>query len=164
MGSFVVLARIGSRQLKRMDPGIVFIAGGNNVMNRTLDIEPIHLGDLGDDFDHYAIDAYTGNWDLERGNPTIPEVSLMKFYRMASELSNRLGKGKEIFVDESGFSIRYGAPFDTGSAVQLANLAARAIIISKAGPLKAFVLYQPFGHATAKTQDDERHAAARGNP
>ena len=160
MSNFVILSRIGSRQMKKINPEIKFIAGGNNVMERLLDIEPIHMGDLANDFDGYAIDAYTGNWDIGRGNPTIPEASLMKFYRLASELSQRLGKGKEIYNDEIGYSINYGAPFSEGDAVEMARLCARAIIISKAGPLHAMVLYLPVVGVTTATKDSDRHMAA----
>ena len=67
MANFVTLVRLGSRQLKKIDPGIRIFAGGNNVMASTEKIEPIEMGDIVKDIDGYYIDAYTGQWDLVVG-------------------------------------------------------------------------------------------------
>ena len=144
MANFVVLTRLASRRLKKLDPEIRVYAGGNNVLEKTEDIEPIQMGDILPDFDGYYIDAYTGNWDLAKGGVLIPEIDLMKFYRKASALSVKLGKGKEIVNNECGYSIPYRAPFDRGIAMEQARLTARSLILSKAASVVLFYqLYQP---------------------
>ena len=136
MGQFVVVLRMGSRRLKKLDPEIRIFAGGNNVMGKMDTIEPIEMGDAVKDFDCYYIDGYTGNWDLSKGKKVqIPELDLMTFYRKASALSVSLGKGKYIVNNESGYSVPYGARFDRGLALVLAQFTARNIIISRAAPV-----------------------------
>ncbi len=143
MANFVTLTRLGSRQLKKLNPEIRIAAGGNNISERTDDIEPVQMGDIVREFDIYYIDAYTGNWDLAKGGVLGPEVDLMKFYRKASALSVRLGKGKAIANNETGYSISYGAPFDRGLALEQARLTARSLIISRAAPVLCYELFRP---------------------
>ena len=154
MAQFVTMVRMGSRQLKKLDPEIKIFAGGNNVMARTDDIEPIQMGDIVKDFDHYYIDAYTGNWDLAQGGVLIPEIDLMKFYRKASALSVSLGKGKEIVNNETGYCIPFGAPFDRGLALTQARLTARSFIISRAAPIMFYHLFTPNSYETYKELRD----------
>ena len=143
MGNFVTLARLGSRRLKKIDPEIRIAAGGNNVMSKTDEIERIAMGDLVKEFDHYFIDAYTGQWNLAVGGVMIPEIELMNFYRKASALSVSLGKGKYISNDETGYAINYGAPFDGDLALLQARLTARSFIISRAAPVLCYELHCP---------------------
>ena len=158
MSQFVVMTRMGSRLLKKLDPEIRIYAGGNNIPERTDDIEPIEMGDIVRDFDYYYIDAYTGNWDLAQGRVLIPEIDLMRFYRKASAFSVSLGKGKYIVNNETGYSIPYGARFDRGLAPELARLTARTIIISKAAPVLHFHLFQPNTYAyKGVPKDTDRH-------
>jgi len=157
MANFVVLTRLASRQLKELDPEIKIIAGGNNVMACTDNIEPLQMGDLMKDFDSYYIDAYVGNWDLGKGPGTIPEAGLMKFYEKASALSVSLGKGKYIYNDETGYCIPYGAPFDQGKAWEQAWLTARSLIMSKAAPVLAYELHMP--NFRPASNDADKHMA-----
>ena len=159
MSNFVTLVRIGSRQLKKIDPEIKILAGGNNIPAKTQDIEPIEMGDLVKEFDIYYIDAYTGNWDFSKGRVTIPEIGLMDFYRAASELSVRLGKGKYIANDETGYSIPYGTPFDGGMAVEMAYLTARSLIISRAAPVLCYQLFRPNDYSMVPKDDSAMHMA-----
>ena len=159
MSNCVILTRLISRKLRSIDPAIKIAAGGNNIPEKTNDIEPIQMGDLVNDFDIYYIDAYTGNWDLTKKRATIPEVALMDFYKAASALSIRLGKGKYIANDETGYSINYGAPFDRGLAVQQAYFTARSLIISKAAPVTKYELFRPNGYHTDPGKDSAMHMA-----
>ena len=159
MANFVTLVRLGSRQLKKIDPGIRIFAGGNNVMASTEKIEPIEMGDIVKDIDGYYIDAYTGQWDLVVGGEKIPELDLMKFYRASSALSVQLGKGKYIGNNETGYSINFGAPFDTGLAVKQAVLTARSLIISKAAPVLHYQLFRPNDYNRIPAGDSSRHMA-----
>ena len=143
MFNMMVTARMVSRKLKSLDPGIRFICGGNNRQEFTETIERIVMGDLVNDFDEYAIDAYTGNWDMRLGRHSIPELNLMNFYKAASKLSDSLGKGKYIRNDETGYAINYGARFDNGLAVEQAYLTARTIIITRFAPVSRFELHMP---------------------
>ena len=159
MSIFVTLVRMGSRQLKKMDPEVKIYAGGNNILEKTDDIEPIEMGDIVKDFDYYYIDGYTGNRDLARARVQIPEVDLMKFYRKASALSVSLGKGKYIVNNETGYAIPFGAPFDRGLALTQARLTARSIIISRAAPVLYYQLHTPNTHDTIRTEpaDGDQH-------
>jgi len=159
MANFVTLVRIGSRQLKKFDPEIKILAGGNNIPVKMQDVEPIEMGDIVKEFDIYYIDAYTGNWDFSKGRVTVPEVGLMEFYRAASELSVRLGKGKYIANDETGYSIPYGTPFDSEMARQLAYLTARSLIISKAAPVLCYQLFRPNDYNLVPKDDSAMHMA-----
>ena len=159
MANFVVLTRLGSRLLKKLDPEIRIYAGGNNVLENTDDIERITMGDLVKDFDGYYIDAYTGNWNFTKGSVEIPEVDLMNFYRKASELSISLGKGKHIFNNESGYCISYGAPFDGEMAREQARFTARSIIITKAAPVRCYELHMPCIRVSHLRNDSEPHMA-----
>ena len=143
MANFVILSRMGSRQIRKFDPTVKIRLGGNNVQKRLRDIEPIVLGDLVNEFDQYIIDAYTGNWDLSQGKATVPEGGLMNFYAEASKLSKSLGKGHIIGNEESGLAIPYGSTFDRGLSILQAELTARQLIISKAGPISHFELHMP---------------------
>ncbi|MBO4632549.1 MAG: hypothetical protein J5858_11560 [Lentisphaeria bacterium] len=143
MANFVILSRMGSRQIRKSDPTAKIRLGGNNVQARLRDIEPIVLGDLVNEFDQYIIDAYTGNWDLSKGQPTVPEGSLMSFYLEASRLAKSLGKSPIIGNEESGLAIPYGTPFDRGLAIVQAELTARQLIITKAGPVSHYELHMP---------------------
>ena len=87
MFNVMVRARMVSRKLKTTDPDIRIIVGGNNRQEFTETIERVVLADLVKDFDEYAIDAYTGNWNMILGQHSIPELRLMEFYRLASNLS-----------------------------------------------------------------------------
>ena len=159
MSNCVILTRLISRKLRSIDPAIKIAAGGNNIPDKTNDIEPIQMGDLVNDFDIYYIDAYTGNWDLTKKGVTIPEVALMDFYKVASGLSMRLGKGKYIANDETGYSINYGAPFDRGIAMQQAYFTARSLIISKAAPVIKYELFRPNGYNADPGKDSAIHMA-----
>lgn len=143
MANFVVLVRMGSRQIRKEIPDAKILIGGCSYQKTIADIERITLTDLVKEFDGYVIDAYTGNWNLRLGEPTLPEAELMNFYREASALSESLGKGKTIRNEELGFSINYGAAFDRGLAVDQAQLTARQLIITKAGPVSGFELHMP---------------------
>ena len=143
MFNMMVRVRMVSRALKAVDPEITIIAGGNNQQQFTDTVERIVMGDLVNDFDIYAIDAYTGNWDLCLGGYSIPELKLMDFYKTASSLSALLGKGKIIRDDETGYAINYGARFDRGLAVEQACLTARTIIITRYAPVSRFELHMP---------------------
>ncbi|MBO4633707.1 MAG: hypothetical protein J5858_17465 [Lentisphaeria bacterium] len=143
MANFVVLVRMGSRQIRKEIPDAKILIGGCNYQNTIADIERITLSDLVKEFDGYVVDAYTGNWKLNLGEPTLPEAELMSFYQAASALSDSLGKGKIIRNEELGFCINYGASFDRGLAVDQAQLTARQLIITKAGPVSGFELHTP---------------------
>ena len=154
MGQFVVVLRMGSRKLKKLDPEIRIFAGGNNVMGKMETIEPVEMGDVVKDFDCYYIDGYTGNWDLTKGKKVqIPEIDLMKFYRKASALSVSLGKGKYIVNNETGYSVPYGARFDRGLSLVLAQFTARNIIISKAAPLLYLHVEKPNAYPNRLKKD-----------
>ena len=143
MFNMMLRARMISRALKSVDPGIRIIVGGNNRQEFTDSIERIVLSDLVNDFDEYAIDGYTGNWDMRKGKHSIPELKLMDFYKAASDLSFSLGKGKVIRNDETGYAINYGARYDRGLAVEQADLTARTIIITRYAPVSRFELHKP---------------------
>ncbi|MBE6392503.1 MAG: hypothetical protein E7044_00380 [Lentisphaerae bacterium] len=146
MFNMMVRARMISRALKAVDPGMKIIVGGNNRQEYTETVERIVMGDLVNDFDEYAIDAYTGNWDMRLGRHSIPELNLMNFYNAASNLSASLGKGKFIRNDETGYAINYGARFDKGLAVEQAYLTARTMIITRYAPVSRFELHMPTYH------------------
>ena len=153
MANFVVLVRMGSRQIRKEIPDAKIMIGGCNYQNTIPDIERITLTDLVKEFDGYVIDAYTGNWKLNLGEPTLPEAELMSFYRAASALSDSLGKGKNIRNEELGYCINYGAAFDRGLAVDQAQLTARQLIITKAGPVSGFELHTPTKSITKDVPD-----------
>ena len=153
MANFVVLVRMGSRQIRKEIPGAKIMIGGCNIRGTLSDIERITLTDLVREFDGYVIDAYTGNWKLTLGEPTLPEAELMDFYRDASALSESLGKGKIIRNEELGYCINYGAAFDKGLAVTQAELTARQLIITKAGPVSGFELHTPTKSMTKDVPD-----------
>ena len=146
MFNMMVRARMVSRALKAVDPEMKIIVGGNNRQEYTETVERIVMGDLVNDFDEYAIDAYTGNWDMRLGRHSIPELNLMNFYKAASNLSASLGKGKNIRNDETGYAINYGARFDKGLAVEQAYLTARTMIITRYAPVSRFELHMPTYH------------------
>ena len=154
MGNFVTLARMGSRLLRKLDPEIKIYAGTTSGVQ----IAKIEMGDILQDFDIYYINAYTGNWDLYGGGVDIPEIGQKKIYQRASELSVSLGKGKYIANEETGYSINYGAPFDSGLAWDQARLTARSMIISKASPVIHYQLYRPNDYWLPK-DDSARHMA-----
>lgn len=157
MSNFMIMTRIGARHIRKFDPSIKILAGGNNIQKNTGDIERIVMGDLVRDFDQYIIDAYTGHWDMMSGKSLRPEVAKMSFYEDASRLSESLGKGKIIGNAESGYAISYGAPFDRGMAVTQAQYTARELIISKAGPVSFYELHTPtLQHNTGEMQDSSR--------
>ncbi|MBO4492726.1 MAG: hypothetical protein J5944_15360 [Lentisphaeria bacterium] len=143
MFNMMIRVRTVSRALKETDPGITIIAGGNNIQEFTDTVERIVMRDLINDFDIYAIDGYTGNWDMRLGTQAIPELKLMDFYKAASGLSDSLGKGKIIRNDETGYAINYGARFDRGLAVEQACLTARTTIITRYAPVSRFELHMP---------------------
>ena len=153
MANFVVLVRMGSRQIRKAVPDAKIMIGGCNIQKTLKDIERITLTDLVKEFDGYVIDAYTGNWKLNLGEPTLPETELMNFYKEASALSESLGKGKLIRNEELGFCINYGAAFDRGLAVDMAELTARQLIITKAGPVCGFELHTPTRELTKDLSD-----------
>ena len=160
MSNFVILTRLGSRLLKKIDPEIKIQAGGNNVPSKTATIEPIQMGDLVGSFDIYYIDAYTGQWDLAKVvGVMLPEVALMDFYKAASNLSVQLGKGKYISNNETGYSINYGAPFDRGLAPYQARLTARSLIISRAAPVLYYQLFRPNDYNQVPKDDFAMHMA-----
>ena len=154
MAHLVVMVRIASRQLKKIDPEIKIYAGGST---RFSDVEPLAMGDLVNEFDVYYFDGYTGQWDLTHGQGSIPEQNLMKFYRQASALSVSLGKGKFFANNESGFNIPYGTPFDGDLALQQAYFTARSLIISKAAPVLWLQLFRPNEWDRSPGNDDARH-------
>ena len=143
MSNYLILARMGARQVRKIDPSVKIHIGGNNVQACLRNTEPLVMGALVNEFDQYVIDGYTGNWDLSKGKPSIPEGSLMSFYQEASNLSRSLGKGSTIGNGESGLSIPYGSPFDRGLAITQAELTARQLIISKSGPVSHYELHKP---------------------
>ena len=143
MFNHFITARMVSRKIKKYDPNIKVFFGGNNVQACTDTVERIICSDLVKDFDRYAIDGYSGNWDMTLGGHFIPEAGVKDFYRAASDLSESLGKGKIIRNEETGYAIHYGAPFDHGLAIEQAELTARLIIITKAGPVENYELHMP---------------------
>ena len=142
MSNFMVVTRIGSRRVRKADPSIKILVGGNNLQRNTWTIEKIVMGDLVNDFDQYIIDAYTGQWDMTTGSSPIPEIGKMSFYQDASKLSQSLGKGKIIGNAESGYCISYASPFDRGLALTQAVYTARQLIITKAAPVSFFELHK----------------------
>ena len=156
MANFVVLVRIGSRQIRRSLPDAHILAGGCNVRSTLKDIERITLSDLTKEFDTYIIDAYTGNWNLTLGDPTLPETELMAFYREASDLAASLGKNKKIRNEELGYCINYGSPLDKGLAVVQAELTARQLILTKASPVDGFELHMPTFSTRENIRDEDR--------
>ena len=56
-------------------PDAKILIGGCNYQNTIADIERITLSDLVNEFDGYVVDAYTGNWKLNLGEPTLPEAA-----------------------------------------------------------------------------------------
>ena len=162
MSNFVILVRMGSRLLKKLDPEIKIYAGGNNVMECTDNIEPIEMGDIVKDFDFYYIDAYTGNWDLGKGKVQIPEIDLMKFYRKTSALSVSLGKGRYFVNNETGYCIPYGSPFDGEMARNQARMMARLLIITRAAPVLSCEIHMPCTRGPdplVPVADSDRHMA-----
>ena len=166
MFNMMLRARMISRALKAVDPEIRIIVGGNNRQEFTDSIERIVLSDLVNDFDEYAIDGYTGNWDMRKGKHPIPELKLMDFYKAASDLSFSLGKGKVIRNDETGYAINYGARYDRGLAVEQAALTARTIIITRYAPVSRFELHKPSDIHWFKEscQDDARNLTTIWKP
>ena len=155
MFNVMIRARTISRQLKSADPTIRIIVGGNNMQECTETVERIVMSDLVRDFDEYAIDAYTGNWNMVLGQHSIPELRLLDFYTRASNLSYSLGKGKVIRNDETGYSINYGARFDRGLAIEQAELTARTIIITRYAPVSRFELHKPSDKFWFSQPDDD---------
>ena len=143
MFNMMIFARMVSRKLKSTDPEIKVFAGGNNRQEYTETVERMVMSDLANDIDGYMIDGYTGNWNMTLGGHVIPELRLLDFYRMASDLSVSLGKGKEIQNAETGYAINYGASFDRGLAVEQADLTARTIILTRSAPVTRFELHMP---------------------
>ena len=143
MFNLMVVTRMVSRKLKSADPEVRIVTGGNNQQNCIESIDGIVMSDLVKDIDEYAIDGYTGNWNMLLGKHSIPELNLMNFYNVASKLSYSLGKGKYIRNNETGYAINYGARFDRGLAVEQAELTARTIIISRYAPVISFELHKP---------------------
>lgn len=147
MFNMMVTARMVSRQLKKSDPGILFFCGGNNRQDTIEPIDRIVMSDLVKDFDEYAIDGYTGNWNMLLGSYSIPELRLAEFYKIASRLSESLGKGKVIRNNETGYAINYGARFDGSLTIEQAYLTARTIIITRFSPVSRFELHMPTSHS-----------------
>ncbi len=143
MANQVIITRMVSRTVKKIDPAIRFGTGGNNMQNYTNTVERTVLSDLAADFDYYLIDAYTGNWNMTLGNYMKPEAGLMSFLRESSALAESLGKDRMIANDETGYAISYGDAFDGGMAREQAELTARTIIICRAGPVASFELHMP---------------------
>ena len=143
MFDLMVIARIVNRAVKQIDPAIEFWCGGTNVQSRLASIDSIVFKDLIKDFDGFAIDAYTGNWNMLLGSYMLPETSLASFYKEASELAASLGKTPLIKNEETGYAINFGAAYDKGLAVEQACLTARTVIITKAGPVRSFELHCP---------------------
>ena len=154
MSNFTVLVRMGSRRIRARRPDAKILVGGCNVQSTLRDIERITLSDITKEFDTYVIDAYTGNWNLALGEPTLPETGLMGFYKEASALSESLGKGKIIRNEELGYCINYGAAFDRGLAVTQAELTARQLILTKASPVSGFELHMPTCAVGEKIKDE----------
>ncbi|MBR4674442.1 MAG: hypothetical protein IKP00_08255 [Victivallales bacterium] len=150
----MVIGRVVNRAVKQIDPTIEFWCGGNNVQNRIAPIETILFKDLIKDFDGYAIDAYTGNWNMLLGSYMLPETSLASFYQEASDLAASLGKSPVIKNEETGYAINFGAAYDKGLAVEQACLTARTIIITKAGPVRSFELHCPTRRTAYGPNDD----------
>ena len=159
MAQFVALTRIAAIQLRKINPDVKILAGGNNIPAKLNDIEPIQMGDIVNYFDIYYIDAYTGNWDLTKKSVTIPEIALMDFYKAASNLSMQLGKGRCIANCETGYSVNYGAPFNSDLAQSQARLTARSLIISKAAPVLNYELFRPNDYNKKPKSDAEMHMA-----
>ena len=150
----MVIGRVVSRAVKQIDPTIEFWFGGNNVQSRIVAIESIVCKDMIRDFDGYAIDAYTGNWNMLLGSYMLPETSLASFYQEASELAASLGKSPIIKNEETGYAINFGAAYDRGLAVEQACLTARTIIITKGGPVRSFELHCPTRRQESKDDDE----------
>lgn len=142
MANLVILTRVVSREIRKSLPDATIYCGGNNVQKYFQDVERITLADIVDEFDRYIIDAYTGNWDMTLGK-VIPEKSLRSMYLEASALAASFGKSKMIGNEETGYSINYGAPFDSGLAVDQAELTARLILLTRVSPVSHFELHKP---------------------
>lgn len=117
--------------------------GGNNIHSSLRTTEPLVMGTLINEFDYYIIDAYTGNWDLGKGKPVMPEGELMSFYKDSAQFAKSLGKDYLVGNDESGLCIPYGSRFDKGLAIVQAELTARQLLISKSGPVSHYELHMP---------------------
>ena len=150
----MVLTRIASRVVRKIDPGIKIYFGGNNLQQYS-NYEKIVFGDLIKEVDGYYIDGYPGPWNMMLGSYAIPEKSLRSFYEEASEMARFYGKDPIIKNNESGYGIHYGARFDRGIAVEQAALTARAIILTKAAPaVRSFELHMPTFHYGLKNKKD----------
>ena len=143
MFNCMTIVRMASRIAKKADPGIKIFWGGNNVQRYTRTVEPIVFGDLVKEVDGYFIDAYTGNWNMTLGGYSVPESTLLSFYKESSELSEKMGKGKYIKNDEIGYAIHYGAPYDRGLAAIQAELTTRTIILTRTAPVLCLELHMP---------------------
>ena len=143
MFNCMTIVRMASRIAKKADPEIKIFWGGNNVQRYTRTVEPIVFGDLVREVDGYFIDAYTGNWNMTLGGYSVPESTLLSFYKEASELSENMGKGKYIKNDETGYAIHYGAPYDRGLAAIQAELTTRTIILTRTAPVLCLELHMP---------------------
>lgn len=154
MNDYLILARMGARQVRKFDPTIKIRMGGNNVQSCLRSTEPIVMGALINEFDQYIIDGYTGNWDLTKGKPAVPEGSLMSFYKESSQLAKSLGKSPIIGNEESGLSIHYGARFDRGRTITQAELTTRQLLISKVAPVSHYELHKPGNPTPGKAPKD----------
>lgn len=158
----LIIGRVVSRVVRSVDPGIKIWIGGNNIQKYTNDIERIVMTDLVNDFDGYVIDAYTGNWDLRLGSVFPPEKSLVSFYEEASALAADLGKSPLVRNEETGYAINYGAAYDQGMAITLAEYNTRVMILSRTSPVHSFEIFKPtdwwFDSANAKDEDRLMHA------
>lgn len=151
----LVVSRMVSRIVRKVNPGVKIWVGGNNIQKYTGTIEKIVMTDLINDFDGYFIDGYTGQWDIRLGVHSIPEKSLRSFYEEASALSVSLGKGPNIRNEEIGYSINYGAAYDKGLAVEQANLTTRALILTKSSPVLSFELFRPGVRDPSEFESDD---------
>lgn len=141
MSQLYFAGRIVSRAVRAVDPKAKIGIGGCNQQPFMNPYERILMNDLINDFDTYLLDAYSGNWDLRSGHPSMPEKNLRSFYMEGSALVKSLGKDPRVHNTETGFSIFYGSRYDTGLAPLQAALTARTLIISKSAPVSAVEVF-----------------------
>ena len=163
----MISTRIASRIIRRIDPKATVWFGGNNRLEHQNTTERIVAEDLVNEIDGLVIDAYTGDWILSPGHGNrVPETRLLEFYRLACNLSERLGLAKKRWIrnEEVGYAIRYGEAFDGEYAVLLAALTARTIILSKASTIQQLEIHTPIWYINQPRSDESTYMGTVWRP
>lgn len=155
MAQQVILCRIISRAVRKVDPSIPFWIGANNQISAIEPYERIVLEDLKDEFDGYLIDGYTGNWDLSLGNVPPPEVNTLEFIERSSKLAESVGKTPTVRNNEVGYAVLYGSPLDTGLTIQQAEYTARSLILNRVAGVLSYSIFRPNEYAEADVSDEK---------